>query len=82
MKISILMPAKDGEKWISEAIDSVIYQSYENWELIVVINGSQDNSYKLALQKSKQDDRVKVYNLDKPSKVGSIIMHSITQLVK
>ena len=36
-----------------------------------MINGSQDNSYKLALQKSKQDDRVKVYNLDKPSKVGS-----------
>ena len=27
MKISILMPAKDGEKWISEAIDSVIYQA-------------------------------------------------------
>jgi teichuronic acid biosynthesis glycosyltransferase TuaG len=45
--VSIIMAAFNAEKYISEAIESVLMQSYTNWELIVVDDGSSDNTIKL-----------------------------------
>ena len=42
--VSVLMPAYDGEAYIQQAIESVIAQTYPNWELIVVDDGSTDNT--------------------------------------
>lgn len=42
--ISILMPAYNGEAYIQQAIESVIAQTYPNWELIVVDDGSTDST--------------------------------------
>ena len=42
--ISIVMPAYGVEKFIGEAIESVLSQDYGNWELIVVDDGTKDNS--------------------------------------
>ena len=42
-KVSILMPAYNAERYIVAAIESVIAQSYGDWELIIVDDASSDN---------------------------------------
>lgn len=44
MKISIIMPTFNDDKLITESINSVIAQSYKNWELIIVDDGSSDST--------------------------------------
>lgn len=51
-KVSILIPLYNAEKYISETIDSVLNQKYENWECIIVNDGSTDNSEKIVLEKN------------------------------
>ena len=45
--VSVIMPCYNGEKFIGKAIESVINQTYQNWELIIVDDGSTDNSKKI-----------------------------------
>lgn len=56
---SIVMPAYNTEKYISEAIESVLCQSYSNWELIIVDDGSTDNSLSIIDDYSSKDQRIK-----------------------
>lgn len=42
--VSIIMPVYNGEAFLAQAIDSVLAQRYENWELIIVDDGSTDNT--------------------------------------
>jgi glycosyltransferase involved in cell wall biosynthesis len=57
-KISILLAVKDGDQFISDTIKSVLAQTYQDFELIVVVNCSSDNT--LEIVKSFKDDRIKV----------------------
>ena len=45
--VSVMMPVYNGSKYIREAIDSVISQTHENWELIIVDDCSQDNTVEI-----------------------------------
>mgnify|MGYP003289747441 CR=1 FL=1 len=58
IKFSIIMPAYNAEKYIEEAISSVLKQTYQNWELIIVDDGSTDRTSEIIDQFSKQDARV------------------------
>lgn len=42
--VSIILPVYNGEEFIEDAIESVLGQTYENWELIIINDGSTDNS--------------------------------------
>jgi len=57
--VSILIPLYNSEKYISETIQSCLNQSYKNIEIIIVDDGSTDNSYKIA--KSFENDIIKVF---------------------
>lgn len=61
VKLSIILPAYNVEKYISKAIESALSQTYLNFELIVVIDGSPDNSKKIAESYAKNDSRIKVF---------------------
>ncbi|MES9993373.1 MAG: glycosyltransferase family 2 protein [Candidatus Thiodiazotropha sp.] len=50
MKVSVLIPLYNAESYISDTIESCINQTYENVEIIIVDDGSTDNSYKIVEQ--------------------------------
>ena len=65
--VSIIMPAYNAEKFICEGIESVLSQTYKNWELLVVNDCSQDNTATVVNEYCVFDDRVKLFNNEKNS---------------
>lgn len=59
-KVSIIIPLYNVEKFVPRLVDSVISQDYENIEIILVDDGSPDNSGKIADDYSKKDSRITV----------------------
>lgn len=60
--VSIIMPFKNTSQFLKECIQSILNQSYTNWELCAVNDNSSDDSYRIAEEFSKQDARIKVFN--------------------
>ena len=58
-KISVITPAYNASEFISETIESVVKQTFLDWEMIIVDDCSTDETYALALQLSKDDNRIK-----------------------
>lgn len=58
IKFSIIMAAYNAEKFIKEAINSVLYQTYQNWELIIVDDGSTDKTADIIDLYSRKDKRI------------------------
>ena len=61
--VSIIMPCHNSEKTIEEAIISVISQTFNNWELIIVDDGSNDSSIDIIKSYSQKDKRIKPFYL-------------------
>ncbi len=61
IKVSIITASYNYEQYISETIDSVINQTYQNWELIIVDDGSVDSSLKIINSYVNKDSRIKLY---------------------
>ena len=59
-KISIIIPAYNIEKYISATLDSVLNQTYDNLEIIIVDDGSKDNTGEVIDNYAKIDSRIKV----------------------
>jgi teichuronic acid biosynthesis glycosyltransferase TuaG len=53
------MPAYNSEKHLAKAINSVLDQTYRNWELLVLDDGSKDNTLRIIEEFSKKDSRIK-----------------------
>ena len=67
-KVTVYIPNHNYEKYFSKAIQSVLDQSYENWELILILDGCTDNSVKIAkkyLLKNKSKIRLFVNKKNK-----------------
>ena len=62
--VSVLMTAFNREKYISEAIESVVNSTYNNWELIIVDDRSSDLTFDIAKKYAMQDERIRVYRND------------------
>lgn len=61
-KISIIIPVYNTEKYIKECIESIIKQTYKNIEIIIVNDGSKDNSLSICNEYALKDKRIKVIN--------------------
>lgn len=59
-KISVIVPVYNVEKYLNRCIDSILNQSFEDFELILVDDGSPDNSGKICDEYAQNDARVKV----------------------
>ena len=60
MKLSVIIPIYNGEKFIRKSIDSVLNQTVSDLELILVDDGSKDNSGKICDEYAQKDSRIKV----------------------
>jgi len=62
--ISVLIPIYNGIEFIEESVSSVLNQTYEQWELLIGINGHPQNSniYKIAKEYEKKSDKIRVFD--------------------
>jgi len=58
MKVSVIIPAYNAEKWIERCLESVINQSFQNIEIIVVNDGSLDNTLNILNNYAEKDNRI------------------------
>ena len=63
--VSIITPSYNSARFINECVNSVLEQTYTNWELIIVDDASKDNSKELIRNIAKRDDRIKFVFLTK-----------------
>jgi glycosyltransferase involved in cell wall biosynthesis len=59
------MPVFNGEKYLRESIESIIDQTYQNFELIISDNASTDRTQEICLEYSRKDNRISYYRNDK-----------------
>lgn len=57
-KISIIVPVYNAEKYLSECIESILAQTFIDWELLLIDDGSTDNSHTICHQYASQDPRI------------------------
>ena len=63
--ISIIIPVYNAERYLRQCIESVIAQTFKDWEAILVNDGSKDGSLAICQEYASKDDRIKV--IDKPN---------------
>ncbi len=74
--VSVVMPVYNSEKYVAEAIESILNQTYKNFEFIIVNDASTDNSLEIIKKYAKKDKRIKIitnpvnYYISKTRNVG------------
>jgi len=63
--VSIITPSHNASRFISECINSVLLQTYQDWEMIIVDDLSNDNSVEIIKSFLRKDSRIKLIELDK-----------------
>ena len=77
-KVSIIMAAYNCEDTIIESIESIINQTFKDWEFIICDDGSIDNTYKIIKEyESKYPNRIKAIKNDKNSKLPYSLNHCL-----
>lgn len=60
-KVTVVVPCYNQAKYLDEALQSILKQTHENWECIIVNDGSPDNTEQIAQQYVEKDDRFKYF---------------------
>ena len=75
--VSIITPSYNSSKFIAKTIESILLQTYTNWELLITDDCSTDNSCKIIESYAQKDKRIKFFRLEKNSGAGVARNHSI-----
>lgn len=76
-KVSVLMPAYNAEKYIAEAIESILSQTFKDFEFIIIDDASTDNTWKLIKQHAKKDKRIRAYRNEKNLNIAGTLNKGI-----
>lgn len=79
LMVSVIMPSYNAEKFIAESIQSVLAQSYVEWELLITDDCSTDGSYAIAKRYAAQDGRIRAFRLEKNSGAAVARNNSLDQ---
>ncbi len=69
-RISVIMPVYQAENFLEQSVGSVLAQSFQDWELILVDDGCRDGSPKLCDRFAQQDQRIRVFHRKKNAGVS------------
>lgn len=69
--VSIIMPAYNSELYITDAIESVLAQTYINWQLLIIDDCSKDKTLTIIQQFEKKDKRIQIFQTPQNSGAGS-----------
>jgi glycosyltransferase involved in cell wall biosynthesis len=75
--VSVIMAVYNTEKYLSQCIESILHQTFKEFEVIAVDDGSTDNSLRILREFSKKDPRIKIYRNKKNKGVSSSLNHAI-----
>ncbi len=70
--ISVLLPVHNGEKYLSSAVDSILAQSFADFELLIIDDGSTDNSLAILRDYEKKDARIRLKSRENKGLVASL----------
>lgn len=62
--VSIIIPAYNTGRYLGKCIQSILCQTFSDWELFIVDDGSEDDTYETALKFSQEDERIKVIHTE------------------
>ncbi len=60
--VSVVTPVYNCEKYLAECIESVVAQTYEHWEYLIVNNCSSDRSLEIVQKFAKTDQRIRIHD--------------------
>ena len=60
--VTVVTPVYNGEKYLAQSIESVLAQTYQNWEYVIVNNCSTDRSRAIAAHYAAKDSRVRIHD--------------------
>ena len=63
-EISVIVPVYNTEKYVEECIESVLAQTYTDFELILIDDGSEDNSREICREMGRKDDRIRLIQME------------------
>lgn len=62
--VSVIVPVYNAEKWLNKCLDSIVNQTYNKLEIVLVDDGSTDNSLKICNEYKKKDNRITVISIE------------------
>ena len=68
--ISIILPIFNGEKYLKETMDSLIFQTYKELEILCFDDGSYDNTLNILKEYEKRDKRIRIFHIKNDLKKG------------
>ena len=70
--VSVLMPVYNAERYVAEAVESILAQTFRDFEFIIVDDGSTDNSLAILRHYAEQDDRIRLVSRENKGLVVSL----------
>ncbi len=70
--VTIIMAVKDTAPYLHDCLDSILKQTYQNWELIAVNDHSSDDSPKILKEYASKDPRIRFFNSNKPKLIPTL----------
>ena len=78
--VSIVTPVYNGERHLTEAIESVLAQTYDRWEYVILNNASRDRTPEIARHFAAQDDRIRVVHNAETLTIMANWNHALRQI--
>ena len=78
--ISVIMPVYNAQKFLHDSIGSILAQTYQNWELIAVDDGSKDKSFEILTSFAQRDRRIKIFKNTQNQGIGKTVNIALSKI--